>query len=242
MKIKPLNERRIIRIKNANGDTNFGGLTFVGNKLYTIKTRTGNTSSTISYYPNFKKTERTNHTYENSFGHGNSMTYFDNELYVAPCGKYCGTVNIKTWKYKKLESDMYMTAISHYTGPMFLALSRGDGNGNYTVAIMNRTGDKLVTKKKWTIKNPYHEKGYTVSQGMGFRQSKKRLYIVFSHSNMKSNIVLRFALEKSSPDYLFKSKVSDIHYELEDVGFDANDNIYIGTNERENLDALYQVR
>ena len=246
MKIKPLNERRIIRIKNVNGCTNFGGFALNGDRLYTIKTKSGNELSTISVYPNYNKTKRTNYVFHNSFGHGNSMTYFNNELYVAPCGGYCGTVDVRNWNYKKLESDTFMSGISHYTGTMFITIAGAPAAGSkqFYLAIMNRVGDRMVCLKKWIINNPYVSKGYTISQGIGYRKSKKKIYFVLSHENLKSNVVLRYGLEKSDPDYLFKSKVvtgSD-RLELEDVDFDANDNIFMGSNEPNSMDGLYRVR
>lgn len=247
MKIKPLNERRIIRVKNVNGCTNFGGFAFKGNKLYTIKTKTGDMLSTISVYPNYNKTKRTNHVFQNSFGHGNSMTYFNNELYVAPCDSYCGVVDVRTWKYKRLESDTFMSGISHYSGTMFITIAGipTQGGSQLYVAIMNRVGDRMVCLKKWVVNNPYASKGYTVTQGIGYRKSKKKIYYVLSHETLQSNIVLRFGVGKSDPDYLFKSKAvtgNGNKFELEDVDFDTNGNMYMCTNEPNAMDGLYRVR
>ena len=123
MTTKKLNEKKLIQVKNVNGCTNFGSLEIVGNKMYTIKTRSDNALSTISEYPDYRKTTRKNHKFANCMNHGNDITYHAGNLYVAPCGKYIEVVSTSTWEHHRLYCDIFLSGIAHWSGNQFIGLS-----------------------------------------------------------------------------------------------------------------------
>jgi hypothetical protein len=237
MKTKDLKETKLTLVKNIDGCTNFGGVELVGNKMYTIKTRSDNALSYISVYPDYRKKSRTNHRFDNCMGHGNDICYADGKLYVAPCGLYTEVVDISNWSHFRLACDLGIFAIAHVSGNQFIALTGGNG-ATYNLAILEPRDGKMNVIKMWTVNNPKACNGYTISQGMGFKKSKNKIYMVFSKTDLKRNVILRSSIGSADPDYCFRSNKSPNKYEFEGCTFNNAGKMIIGMNLPNGGDAI----
>lgn len=238
MTTKKLNEKKLIQVKNVNGCTNFGSLEIVGNKMYTIKTRSDNALSTISEYPDYRKTTRKNHKFANCMNHGNDITYHAGNLYVAPCGKYIEVVSTSTWEHHRLYCDIFLSGIAHWSGNQFIGLSSSSAP-QYTLALLEPQGDRMVVIKKWKVNNPKHAAGFTVSQGIGVKKSNQRIFVVFTRNDFHTNVILRSKIYDSECDYCLTSKSSDGKYELEGISFLSDGYKIIGSNLPDGKDATF---
>lgn len=158
--------------------------------------------------------------------HGNGLAYYNNELYVAPCSNYCVAVSTINWSYKVLPVDVPLQGIAHYKGKLFFTTR------NNTITIAYRLGDKLEKVISWEYINPLQSVGYSTPQGIAYRASKDKIYIVYSHSDLRSNIILRLPVGGKEPDYILTSKKETRlkYYEFEGIGFNKNDEMFIGGN------------
>ena len=231
MVTKKLNQKAINKIANVGGCTNFGGLVLVGSKMYTIKTKSGNALSYISQYSNYTKSTRKNHKFANCMGHGNDLCYYNGNLYVAPLGKFVEKVSVKTWSHKRIPSDVYISAITHYKNNQFIVLSGHNQTANtYSLSIVQEKADKLVLIKSWIVKKPADRKNYTNSQGMAYYPKTDRIYVVFTRSDNKTGVILRSTVGGVSPDYCFTSKVSKKKYQMESLSFNSKGKKIIAAN------------
>ena len=241
MTVKNLNEKKLIRVKNVNGCTNFGGLEMVGNKMFTIKTRSDDRLSTISVYPDYRKTTRTNHKFADCMGHGNDLAYHDGKLYVAPCDKYIEVVDTKTWNHHRLYSDIFLSGIAHWEGNQFIGISSSSGP-QYVLALMEPQGERMVILKKWKVTNPRYEQGFTVSQGLGVKKSNQRIFVVYTNQDFHRNVILRSKLLATECDYILNSKSSAGKYELEGISFRPDGYKIIGSNLPDGQDATFLAK
>lgn len=231
MKIKKLAEKIINKIKNVNGCTNQGGIEIVGKKLYAIKTRSDNLLSTILYYPNYEKTKCYTHKYSNCMKHGNDLCYADGYIYVAPCDKYVEKVSVKTWKHQKISSNVRVSGIAHYKDNLFIVLRGQDTKkGTYKLSIVKEENGKFISIKNWEVNKPKDYENYTTSQGITFYKKNNRIYVIFSREDLKSNIILRSAIEKVEPDYCFTSKTGKTKYEFEGISINSDGKKIISAN------------
>lgn len=236
MKTKALNETYLLKIPNVNQCSNFGGLVLNGNKMYTIKTKKGNGVSTISYYTNYKNNTRTNHKYVDCMHHGNDLAYYNNHLYVAPCGGYVEEVSTVNWSHRRLECDVFVSAIAHYQNNQFIVTS-GDYGDYFKLSLLELRDNKMYFIRDWTVTNPKHGE-YNVSQGMAFNKKNNRVYNIFSRKDYKRNIILRSPIGGPNPDFMRLSSESNKHYEFECLDFNPNNRFIIGLN-RSSGDATY---
>lgn len=217
MTTKKLNEKKVIKVSNVGGCTNFGGVAMVGKKMYTLKTRSDNALSYVSVYSNYKKTKRTSHKFANCMGHGNDMCYNGGKLYVAPCANYVEEITISNWSHRRVACDIMVSAIAHYTGNQFI-ISCG-GGAEYTLAIGQLNGGRMDILRTWKVRNPKYSAGYSVSQGIGFYKKKSKIYTIFTKSGLKQNVILRSSIGVYEPDYCFTSKLGSGKYEFESIDF-----------------------
>ena len=231
MVTKKLNQKTINKIANVGGCSNFGGLVVVGSKMYTIKTKAGNTLSYISQYPHYTKSTRKNHKFANCMGHGNDMCYYNGNLYVVPLGRFVEKVSVKTWKHKRIPSDVYISAMAHYKDNQFIVLCGTNSTANtYKLAIIEEKADKFILIKSWTVNKPADRKDYVHSQGMTYYPKSDRIYVIFTKTGNKTGIILRSAVGEASPDYCFTSKVSKSKYQMEGLCFNSKGKKIIGAN------------
>lgn len=236
-----LKETKINKIRDYGKCSNVGGIDLDGKRLFTIKTRKDNAMSAISVYPDYRKTKRTTHKFANCLHHGNDLTYFDGRLYVAPCDKYVEVINVKTWGHTRLPCDTYVSAITHYTGNQFIALTRNSGTA-YTLSILRAEGSRMKFVRSWGVKNPLADDGYIKSQGLSYKKSSKQIYIVFANQDYLSNVILRSGLDKQQPNCIFRSRKAKTNlYEFEGITFNSSGSMLIGAN-RGNGDILYTAR
>lgn len=240
MRIKKLNEVKGIRVKTIGDCTNFGGLDLVGNKLYTIKTARSNTVSYISEYPSYtSENGRTSHRYENCLNHGNDIAYHDGNIYVAPCSQFCEVVSTDTWTHRRIGSDVFVSAIAHYSGKKFIVLTESGGT-TYKLALVKDTGGKLTLIDSWVVSNPMASEGYTVSQGMAYNKDQQEIYVVFTNVDYQRNVIIRSGVYANAPDAVFKSKKStNGRYELEGIGFTKKGRMIIGSNMPSGKDCIF---
>lgn len=240
MRVKKLNEVKGIRIRTIDDCTNFGGLDVVGNKLYTIKTSRNNLTSYISEYPSYESEDgRVSHRYSGCLNHGNDLAYYDGNLYVAPCDQYCEVISTDTWEHRRIESDIYISAISHYNARRFLVLSDSGGN-TYKLSIVKDIGNRLSLLNSWIVNNPMASLGYTISQGMAYNKDQKEVYVVFSNVDYMRNVIIRSGIYASEPDTVYKSKKSaNGRYELEGIGFTKKGKMIIGSNMPSGRDMIF---
>ena len=241
MTVKDLNEKKLINVKNINGCTNFGSLEIVGTKMYTIKTRSDNMRSVISEYADYRKTDRKNHTYEDCMNHGNDMTYYNGDLYIAPCGKYIEVVSTKTWAHRRLSADIFLSGIAHWDGKQFIGLSSSSGP-QYELVLMEPQGNRMVIIKKWKVNNPRHAQGFNVSQGIGVKKSNQRIFVVFTHESFTKNVIVRSKLYAADCDYILNSKTGTGKYELEGISFRSDGYKVIGSNLPNGQDATFLAK
>ena len=241
MVTKKLNEKKLIRVKNVNGCTNFGSLELVGNKMFTIKTRGDDKLSTISEYADYRKESRKNHKFADCMGHGNDITYHEGKLYVAPCDKYIEVVDVKTWTHRRMYCDIFLSGIAHWNGNQFIGLSSSSGL-QYVFALLEPRGDRMEIVKKWKVNNPKHSAGYTVSQGIGVKKSNQRIFVVFTNQDFHSNVILRSTLYGTDPDYCLTSKSGTGKYELEGITFRSDGYKVIGSNLPDGMDATFVAK
>lgn len=231
MKIKKLAEKVINKIKNINGCTNQGGIEVVGKKLYAIKTRSDNLLSTILYFPDYEKTTCKTHKYSNCMKHGNDLCYADGYLYVAPCDKYVEKVSVKTWKHQRISSNVRVSGIAHYKDNQFIVLRGQDTKkGTYKLSIVKEENGKFISIKNWEVNKPKDYENYTTSQGITFYKKNSRIYVIFSRKDLKSNIILRSAIDKIEPDYCFTSKTGKTKYEFEGISINSDGKKIISAN------------
>lgn len=229
MKTKALNETYLLKIPNVNQCSNFGGLALNGNKMYTIKTKLGDTVSTISYHSNYKSGTRTNHKYVNCMNHGNDLTYYNRHLYVAPCGGYVEEVSTKDWSHRRLECDVFVSAIAHYKDNQFIVMNANAGP-NFTLSMVELRDNRMCLIRSWTVNNPNY-KDYTISQGMAYSTKYNKTYNIFSRSDLKKNIILRAPIGGPDPDLIRTSKESkNKKYEFECIDFNSDFKFIIGAN------------
>lgn len=199
--------------------------------MYTIKTKKDNLVSTISYHANYKNATRKNHKFTNCLGHGNDLAYYNGNLYVAPCDFYVEVINTKTWSHSRLYSERYVSAIAHYGGNKFIICGgSGKDSVNYNYTIVEIQGNRLVPMSSWIVNNPKAAKGFRISQAMTYYKKNKKLYLILSKTDYKSNIILRSSIGSSTPDYCFTSKTSNKKYELEGIDFNKDGKKIIGSN------------
>lgn len=234
---KALKEKASTIVKNVNGCTNFGGVAMNGKKMYTIKTKSDNKHSTISVYDNYKSTTRKNHLFTNCMGHGNDLTYYNGKLYVAPCAKYVEMVDVKKWSHTRLDtSGITCCSIAHYKDNQFFL--SGGGNPKFTITLAELKGTKFVVIKRWTVTNPKAGAGYTTFQGMGYNKDTNKTYNIISHSNLKSNVILRTPIGASEPDLIRTSKTGTGKYEFESLDFGPDGKYVIAANRPSNKDCI----
>jgi hypothetical protein len=241
MTTKNLNEKKIIQVKNVSGCTNFGGLEMVGNKMYTIKTRSDNQLSVISEYPDYRKTKRTNHKFASCMNHGNDIAYNAGYLYVAPCDKFIERVSVKDWSHKRLSCNIFLSGIAHWGENQFIGLSSSSGP-QYTLALLEPRGSIMAVLTTWKVNNPKHSEGFSVSQGLGVKKSNKRIFVVFTNQDFHRNVILRSAIYSSEVDYILNSKSSSGKYELEGIGFRSDGYKIIGSNLPDGQDATFLAK
>ena len=239
MRVKTLNEKKLIRVKNVNGCTNFGGLDLDGKKMYAIKTRSDNQLSTICVYPDYRKNTRRNHKFANCMGHGNDIAYHAGHLYVAPCDSFIEVINVANWTHTRLYCDVFLSAIAHYTGNQFIGLSGYVGN-QYKLVILEPQGNRMMVKRSWQVMNPKAAEGFTVSQAMGFKKKNDSIFVVFSRQDFHKNVILRSKIGAANPDYCFESKTcSTGRYELEGIAFTSDGKKIIGSNLPDGQDSTF---
>lgn len=238
MTSKKVNEKKLILVKNVGGCTNLGGLDLTGNKMFTIKTKSNNKLSYISVYKNYKKTTRTNHKFSSCMGHGNGLAYANGKLYIAPCDKYVEVVSTSTWKHERLYCDATICSIAHVAGNQFVA--GGGGGEYYRLYLVEPSGNKMVIKKRWTVKNPKYASGYSVTQDIGYNKKNGSVYLIYTKNNYRTNIILKAKLYATEPDTCFTSKTSsDGKYEFETIGFNSSGKAIIGMNLPSGKDGTY---
>lgn len=238
MTSKKVNEKKLILVKNVGGCTNLGGLDLTDNKMFTIKTKSNNKLSYISVYKNYKKTTRTNHKFSSCMGHGNGLAYANGKLYIAPCDKYVEVVSTSTWKHERLYCDATICSIAHVAGNQFVA--GGGGGEYYRLYILEPSGNKMVIKKRWTVKNPKYASGYSVTQDIGYNKKNNSVYLIYTKNNYRTNIILKAKLYATEPDTCFTSKTSsDGKYEFETIGFNSSGKAIIGMNLPSGKDGTY---
>ncbi len=239
MRIKKLREEKGIRIRTLDNCTNFGGLDMNGDKLFTIKTNRENTLSIISTYPTYKNERRTSYRFCNCLNHGNDIAYHASNLYIAPCAQYIGKVSTTKWEFKRIECDVYASAIAHYQRKKYLILS--DANGlTYKISIAKEEGDEMEILDTWYVENPKAAEGYTISQGMAYNKNQKEIYVVFTNQDYMSNIILRSGIYANRPDTCYRSMHStNGRYEFEGVGFTKKGRLIIGSNLPSGQDSIF---
>ena len=240
MRIKKLNEAKGIRIRTIGDCTNFGGLDLVGNKLYTIKTSRNNLTSYISEYPSYESEDgRISHRYSGCLNHGNDLAYYNGDLYVAPCGQFCEIVSTNTWEHRRIESDIYISAIAHYNAKRFIVLSDSGGVA-YRLSIVKDTGGRFTLLNSWIVNNPMAQSGYTISQGMAYNKDQQEIYVVFTNGDYQRNVIIRSGIYVNDPDTVYKSKKStNGRYELEGIGFTKKGKMVIGANMPSGKDMIF---
>lgn len=238
MKQQELHEKPLTRVKNVGGCTNFGGFDIVGNKMYTIKTRSDDQLSYISVYPDYRKTTRTNHKFAGCMGHGNDIAYHSGHLYVAPCDRYVEVVDIGNWSHTRLYCDHYISAIAHYSGNQFVALSDVLG-ATYFLMIIEPRGNKMEVIQRWEVNNPKASAGYTVPQSMGFKKSTSAIFVVFSKNDFHRNVILRSKVGSPNPTHCFRSKKDEGKYEFEGISFNSSGKYIIGANLPNGMDTTF---
>lgn len=229
METKSVNQKKLILVKNVGGCTNFGGLDFSGNKMFAIKTKSTNKLSYISVYKNYKKATRTYHKYSNCMGHGNGMAYANGHLYIAPCDKYIQVVSTSTWKHERLYCDVTACSIAHVAGNQFVI---GYGGGaEYNLCLAEPSGNKMVIKRRWKVKNPKYAAGYSITQDIGYNKKNGCVYLIYTKNNYRSNIILKAKLYATEPEVCYTSKTSSSgKYEFESIGFNSAGKAVIGMN------------
>ena len=237
MVTRKLNEKKSILVKNVYGCTNFGGLDILGNMMFTIKTRPDNQLSTISVYPNFKKTKRYNYKYAGCMYHGNDLTYNNGLLYVAPCDNFVEVVNTGDWSHYRLYSDIHVSAIAHYQANQFIVLC-GNGGNFYQLAIMEPRGNKMEALSIWNVNNPKSPL-FTISQGMTFNKRNGKIYVVFTKNDKHRNVILVSGVGVPDPELCLTSKKSSGKYELEGVAVNSAGKLVIGSNLPSGKDATF---
>ena len=235
-----LKEQQGILVKNVGQCTNFGGLDIDGKTLYTIKTKKTNDLSAISVYPDYQKAKRTSHKFRNCLNHGNDLAYHDGKLYVAPCDRFCGVVDTKTWDFRRLECpNIQISGITYYKNGKFIVLSAAWGD-SYWLSIMKPLGDKISLIASWEVANPMAALGYTTSQGITYSASYKEVFTVFTNVDGRSNVILRSGIRATEPDFCYTSKRSDSGlYELEGISFGPNNVLVLGSNLPSGKDSVF---
>lgn len=241
MKDVKLNEKKINTIKSIGGCVNFGGIDVSGKQLFVIKTKKDNSMSAIAVYPDYTKSKRKVYKYSTTMRHGNDLAYNDGFLYVAPCAKYVVRVDLKTMQEEVLQSDVYVSAISHYKGKQFFALT-GSGKGFYNYAILTEQSGRMISGKAWQVRNPFEGDGFIVTQGLAYKKTSKQLYQVFAEQTYLKNIILRSGISKEEPNCVFRSRIAkEEKYEFEGIAFLGSGSMLIGAN-RGTGDKLYTAR
>ena len=197
--------------------------------MYTIKSRSDNQRSVISQYPDYRKTSRKNHVFNNCMGHGNDIAYHSGKLYVAPCDKYVQVVDVKTWEHHRLYCSVFLSGIAHWSGNQFIGWTLSPG-ARYTLVLLDECGDCMNVIRQWDVANPKFSEGYSVCQAMGVKKSNQSIFAVFSNQDFHSNVILRSKLYYTEPDYCFVSKRSSGRYEFEGISFNTDNKKIIGAN------------
>lgn len=237
---KKLNEKKLIQVKDVGGCTNFGGLDLVGSKMYTVKTKSTNKLSYISVYKNYKKTTRTNHKFVNCMGHANGMAYASGHLYIAPCDKYVEVVSTSTWKHERIYCDVTACSIAHVAGNQFV-IGYG-GKDKYNLCLAEPSGNKMVIKKRWQVRNPKYASGYSITQDIGYNKQNGCVYLILTKNNYRTNVILMAKLYSTEPDICYTSKTSASgKYEIETIGFLSSGKAVVGMNLPSGKDSTFSA-
>ena len=102
--------------------------------------------------------------------------------------------------------------------------------GTYKLSIVKEENGKFIAVKSWEVTKPKDYMNYTTSQGITFYKKNSRIYVIFSRDDLKSNIILRSAIDKTEPDYCFTSKTGKTKYEFEGVSINSEGKKIISAN------------
>lgn len=233
-----LQQKKGIQIKNSGQCTNFGGLQIVDNRLYTIKTKRNNRVSAISVYQNYPKQKHITHKYKDCLLHGNDMTYYNNQLYIAPCSNFCGLISTQTWEFTRLDCNLHINAIAHYKNNKFFVLC--EAGATYKIAIVQHEGSRLIELNSWIVNNTKANQGYTISQGMAYNPNSKSIYVVFTNQDYQSNVILKSGIYTTEPDVIYLSKKATAgKYELEGITFKKDGTMLLGSNLPSGKDSIF---
>lgn len=175
-------------------------------------------------------------------GHGNDITYYKGNLYIAPCDNFIEVVDVKTWKHKRLHSDIFLSGIAHLNSDTFIGLTSSSGT-QYKLVLLQPQDTKMQILKIWKVTNPKFSAGYTISQGIGVKKSNKRIFVVFTNQDFHSNVILRSTLYGNEVDYILTSKKNaTAKYELEGISFRSDGYKIIGSNLPDGQDATFLAK
>jgi len=80
------------------------------------------------------------------------------------------------------------------------------------------------------VNKPQGYEDFTTTQGITFYKKNSRIYVIFSREDLKANIILRSAIDKTEPDYCFTSKIGKTKYEFEGISINTEGKKIISAN------------
>lgn len=237
----PIEELPLIKvstIKNENGCTNIGGIALASNKkLYAIKTKQDNLMSTIYTFNDYEKENSyTTKKYTNKLLHGNGLAYGNGLLAIPPCGYSLTTINVNNnWERIKYRSAYYISAIAYLYNNVWIVRSHDK------IMKIKINYNDLFFDNSYKVENPMAEKGFTVSQDIGYKSGK--LYQIYSNESKTKNciIVSQVLDRKLETIKIYVSKESKKLYEWESLAIDNNGKIIIAANTAKG-DFLYRSK
>lgn len=105
------------------------------------------------------------------------------------------------------------------------------GGAEYNLCLAEPSGNKMVIKRRWKVKNPKYAAGYSITQDIGYNKKNGCVYLIYTKNNYRSNIILKAKLYATEPEVCYTSKTSSSgKYEFESIGFNSAGKAVIGMN------------
>ena len=114
------------------------------------------------------------------------------------------------------------------------------GGAEYNLCLAEPSGNKMVIKRRWKVKNPKYAAGYSITQDIGYNKKNGCVYLIYTKNNYRSNIILKAKLYATEPDICYTSKTSSSgKYEFESVAFNSAGKAIISMNLPSGKDGTY---